>query len=164
MPSVWFLDCTFLPDLFTRHYCVRAYFPFEPGCLSTHPHSIHKCLGGVRGTAPDFPRSVLRQSNGRLLPFLRLLCGARYALRRRRNITRYPTFWIHSGACVELGGWIRSFIRKFCLQGKLFLSSLSFLDGPATQGPSQQCHLSPSIRLHLDHGKPVRSIGCPCVA
>src|SRR6266436_2740016 len=164
MASVWLLDCTFIPDLFTRHYCVRSYFPFKPRRLSPHPHSIHKCLGDVRGTAQGFSKSLLRQNNWRLLLLSGLRRGARFALCRRRSITRCTAFWLHSGACVELGGWFRTSIWSICLQGRLLLSSLSLLDDPATQSPSPQCHLFSSVGLGLDHRNPLRPLGSPCIA
>src|SRR6266704_416903 len=164
MPSVWFLDCTFLPDLFTRHWWLRSNLSFEPRCLSPHPHSIHKRLGDVRGTAQGFPGSVLRQNNWRLLPLSRLRRGAHFALCRRRRITRHATFWLHSGACVELGGWFRSLIWRVSLQGGLLLSSPSLLDGPPAQFSTHQSHLPPSIGLGLDCRFPFRPIGCPSIA
>src|SRR6266704_4186224 len=164
MPSVWFLDCTFLPDLFTRHWWLRSNLSFEPRCLSPHPHSIHKRLGDVRGTAQGFPGSVLRQSNWRLLLLSLVLRSPRFTLCRRQSIIRCATFRLHSGACVVLGGWFRSSTWRMCMQGRLLLASFSLLDDPVSQIPSQPYYLSPSVGLYLGHRKPVRPTGCPSIA
>src|SRR6266481_1983953 len=164
MAFIWLLDCSLIPAFFIPHDCVRPDVPFERRCFTPFTHSIHQRLASIRRTSQDFSRSLLRQNIWRQFPLSRLLRGARFPFCRRQLITRSATLWLHSVTRAVLAVGFRSAVWKNCNQSRLLLSSLSFPDGPATQFPSQPCHLSPSGRLRLDHGGSLRPLACSRIA